>query len=62
MSEASDTRPSFQQTRMKHNIALGHLLEDLVYAGVAEKLQISWDSLQLLDMVGVGRPEWLMRL
>jgi hypothetical protein len=57
MSEQHDPRPSFRVTRIKHNISLGQLLEELDAAGVLESLEISFDTLQLLDLIGLGRPE-----
>jgi hypothetical protein len=57
MSEQHDPRPSFHATRIKHNISLGQLLEELDAAGMLESLEISFDTLQLLDLLGLGRPE-----
>ena len=52
-----DPRPSFREVKRKHGIVLGQILEDLVLAGVAEPLEITFDSLQLLGLTGLGRPE-----
>ncbi|QBD79049.1 hypothetical protein EPA93_24910 [Ktedonosporobacter rubrisoli] len=57
--EENEARPSFQDVRRKHTISYGMLLEELHAMGMLERLEIRYETLELLDKLGFARLEVL---